>query len=1199
MKRKFLITISFCLFVFLSNEVFSQTSISGVINSYTVVDSIFSNKDSILVADASAFSASDTVMIYQAKGAIPGTDITSNIHLFGTIRDAGDEKSAGKYEIILVKEIKGDTVIFKALLNNDYSTKDLVQLIRVPSYKSANVEGELTCKAWEDTTGGILALMVSDTLFLNADINVAGKGFRGAVPFKSNGNCASKDSALYESYYFNENTPAISAGYKGEGVAMYDTTYSKGLGRWVNGGGGGNARFAGGGGGSNDVVGGKGGAEDTVFCANTPLYDGDGWGGLGGSAGFGLGSLDLIKSNTIFLGGGGGSGTYMDGFIATPGGNGGGIVIIIAKVIISDGANIFANGVSVTDIASASGGGGGGGGTVSFDVDSVIGDLKIYTNGGDGSSVAINGKSGPGGGGGGGPVLWSRSEPNYDFTWNNLGGAAGYAKDLWPDLETNGAFSGDDGTSKPNLNSPLTGFLFNSITANQQVCYNSIPDLISGSEPRGGNGTFAFQWQKSPNGIDSWSVITDSIRRDFQPPALTDTIYYQRIVTSGSVVDEGNVVEIIVHNYVSGNFILGDDLFTCLENEADTITGTTVVIGSGGDNIKYQYIWESSTDLSSWGTITEIDSVTCLPGTILDTTYVRRVVISGACYDTTANIEIIGLPKISNNVLSTDQEICKGQEPEVIIGGEPGNGLGIGSYVISWEEKTESSGWTLIADSIRKDLAPSNLIETMYYRRTVQSHDCFDISDEIKINVLEPIDKDSIVTNSLIYTCYNTPPQIIDGSTPINGDGINYDFQWQKSFNGISWIDIPDSDVEDYQAEALTVKTYFRRLVSSGQDGCCTSHTDSIIIDIYPLPISLILPDRDSTCSGDEINLDFRIRSGKAPYALTYHDGYNDFLISTINDTISNPQVYPETELKSKQFDYTLVSVIDANLCEATDLSGTHTAIVHGIPNAFAGDDDEFCQLTYPLLAIPSSIAEGVWIQNSGAGTSVFDPDALFATANLTVTLADKYSFIWTETNWKCIDSDTVNLTLYQPPYDIKLSPEDTILYFVDEMNLKGSVVNPDTFSLVTRWDFIEGSAQIAPNANASSISLSGLNDLGNPKIIFTWTVEKGACEDSVAQGTIGLKELFTPNGFTPNGDGVNDYLKFNGLENTDENELIIYNRWGTEVYREKNYSNDMGWEGKKKNGNDLPEDTYFYILNVTDDGVLQTHKGFIVLKRY
>ena len=92
---------------------------------------------------------------------------------------------------------------------------------------------------------------------------------------------------------------------------------------------------------------------------------------------------------------------------------------------------------------------------------------------------------------------------------------------------------------------------------------------------------------------------------------------------------------------------------------------------------------------------------------------------------------------------------------------------------------------------------------------------------------------------------------------------------------------------------------------------------------------------------------------------------------------------------------------------------------------------------------------------------------------------------------------------------------------------------------------------------------------------------------------------IAVPNVFTPNGDGINDYLKFNGIENSDENELIIYNRWGTEVIRIKNYSNEFGWDGKNEDGNDLPEDTYYYILDVTDDGVTQTHKGFIVIKRY
>ncbi|MDA3954583.1 MAG: hypothetical protein PF485_13125, partial [Bacteroidales bacterium] len=718
MKRTFLFTIFLCFFFLIANCAYSQTSISGIINSYTAVDSIYPTKDTIQVADTAGFSINDTVMIYQAKGAKPLFDITSNPNNFGSVY-ADSILNAGNYELILVKEIIGDTiVVFKASLNYTYNTDDLVQLIQVPSFKNASIDGELSCEAWNDTTGGVLALMVSDTLFLNAHINVTGKGFRGATPFlydsvSFGSNCASSDSALYESQYFNENTNT-SAGFKGEGNAKYDTTYSKGLGRWANGGGGGNARFAGGGGGGNDGQGGHGGEEDATICITTPNYSDVDWSGLGGRGGFGFKALlNVINDSTIFFGGGGGSGTYISGLSPPFGGNGGGIVIIIAKVIKSNGDSIIANGANVTDIASASGSGGGAGGTVVFDIDTVIGNVTVSTKGGFGGRVQVNEKSGPGGGGGGGPVLYNNSLPNDDFIWKSIGGAPGYAQDLFPAREKHGATAGDAGTGKPLFNAPLTGFLFNSITSNQAVCMNGIPEILSGTEPRGGNGIFTFQWQHYSKTTSGWDSIPGATERDYQPSALNDTVSYRRIVNSGSIDDYGNEVEIIVQDYVKTNLIfMSNDSIICIGNPADTITGTEVKLNDGGDNF-YQYIWESRTDDGTWSEKTPLNDTTFLPETISDTTFVRRIVISGACKDTASLYNpIIGLPQIYN-VLSADQEICKGQIPEEIVG-DPSGGLGAGTYSVSWEESTDATNWSIVTDSTRNYFAPSNLIETTY-----------------------------------------------------------------------------------------------------------------------------------------------------------------------------------------------------------------------------------------------------------------------------------------------------------------------------------------------------------------------------------------------------------------------------------------------------------------------------------------------------
>ncbi|MDC1450821.1 gliding motility-associated C-terminal domain-containing protein [Vicingaceae bacterium] len=81
-------------------------------------------------------------------------------------------------------------------------------------------------------------------------------------------------------------------------------------------------------------------------------------------------------------------------------------------------------------------------------------------------------------------------------------------------------------------------------------------------------------------------------------------------------------------------------------------------------------------------------------------------------------------------------------------------------------------------------------------------------------------------------------------------------------------------------------------------------------------------------------------------------------------------------------------------------------------------------------------------------------------------------------------------------------------------------------------------------------------------------------------------------NVFTPNGDGINDVLRFDLLELYDGNKLQVFNRWGKLVFEDDNYQND--WDG-----GDLKDGTYFYILDIDDpSGVQDIFKGTITILR-
>ncbi|MEL7020698.1 MAG: gliding motility-associated C-terminal domain-containing protein, partial [Bacteroidota bacterium] len=86
------------------------------------------------------------------------------------------------------------------------------------------------------------------------------------------------------------------------------------------------------------------------------------------------------------------------------------------------------------------------------------------------------------------------------------------------------------------------------------------------------------------------------------------------------------------------------------------------------------------------------------------------------------------------------------------------------------------------------------------------------------------------------------------------------------------------------------------------------------------------------------------------------------------------------------------------------------------------------------------------------------------------------------------------------------------------------------------------------------------------------------------------------PTIFTPNNDGINDNFVIpclNDVVNFPEASLSVFNQWGDEVFRSNAYKND--WGGRF-DGEELPEGTYFFILEFADGSEPQS--GFVMLQR-
>ena len=138
--------------------------------------------------------------------------------------------------------------------------------------------------------------------------------------------------------------------------------------------------------------------------------------------------------------------------------------------------------------------------------------------------------------------------------------------------------------------------------------------------------------------------------------------------------------------------------------------------------------------------------------------------------------------------------------------------------------------------------------------------------------------------------------------------------------------------------------------------------------------------------------------------------------------------------------------------------------------------------------------------------------------------------------------------------------------------------------------------------------AINGCNNCSSATITPNNPIESYSCIVSTVSGctttchyhiTVDglIFESYTPNAFSPNGDGTNEVFQVFTSLPVQFFELKIYNRWGEKVYA----SNDvkMGWDGSY-HGEVQPPDIYVYVVDIIPlyGGSAMHGKGSITLLR-
>ena len=822
--------------------------------------------------------------------------------------------------------------------------------------------------------------------------------------------------------------------------------------------------------------------------------------------------------------------------------------------------------------------------------------------------------SGPSGGNGIYQYQWRQN--SSDSGWDTAPEAAGSNADLdsfdppslvsttyYRRFVTSGRCISQSPTVTITVLPPLTGNI--SSRPDSVICEGMIFNTLGASLPAGGSGSYTYLWQDSIDG-STWQPAPGVNNLQVYDPdtavfASVENRYYRRIVLSGPddvCKNSSSPIGLTRYSGIRENTI-STGATICAGTAPPALTGSTP-LGAAGT---YTYLWQDSSSAATWTTRSSA-GLSYSPPALNDSVWYRRIVRSSKCSDT-SEITIVKVHSpVAGNVIGfmpgsgAETTICSGSVPDIIAGtGSLSGGTGIsGDYAFQWYYSYDNSDYNPVDISgTLSDYQPSALATSLYFRRRVTSGMCSSESNPVRINVLPGI-KDNVISPERPAVCYNTLPGLISGTALTGGTGNTQTWVWQDSISGSSWEDILPGNVQSLSPTgALTEKTWYRRIVRSGPNDCCTDTSELVMIDIHPLPAASIVRTEDTTlCSGSPVSLRLHL-SGEPGWKVVFDENGSPVTLTGITNPDPLIKRNPVPADASAVFSYSLLSVEDANGCIATDMTGSRQVTVYRTPVANAGPDTEVCGPVARLAAVPGY----------GTGTWYFPPQVIQSVPseyNTTVHIDSSftspgvsYKFYWEERNWLCSDRDSVTFTFYKRIDGINAGRDTSLMTFDYLLPLKASLPLPHERG---EWSVISGSGDFDDrNSNDTYV-----RNIGPGLNTYLWTVTNGKCrlEDMV---NINIVSLVIPGGISPNGDNINDSLVINGLDLVNQTaELIIINGAGTQVFTTSNINGQRwrNWDGRNSNGAELPEGTYYYMLRVISPraGNVVSKSGFIILRR-
>jgi len=399
-----------------------------------------------------------------------------------------------------------------------------------------------------------------------------------------------------------------------------------------------------------------------------------------------------------------------------------------------------------------------------------------------------------------------------------------------------------------------------------------------------------------------------------------------------------------------------------------------------------------------------------------------------------------------------------------------------------------------------------------------------------------------------------SPPIAVDTATICLGDTATLALEEDYLFP-YTWLDTAGNVLAiNDSLEVAPDETGTFSYIAEGENGCGSARDTSVVVVVDSSVITidgggLIL------CTPDTVSL---MADWMMPEATVWTDGSGMPI-----DTGAAVTVVPETGINVYIAQAPGLNCVQPDTTTIEYLTEPEVEVQASADSICQGDSIMLTATVTP----PSSTNFVSWYLDDSGLTFIGDGPSITVSP-----VAGEYTYVAIAENACGLDTASVDVFVEELSVELVVSSDTICQGDTATLEVLGC---PDcTYS----WSPAEGLSD--PDGAATNASPTETTP-------YTVTVQGAVC-DTVLSATISVEQcllcegqVFVADAFTPNGDNNNDSvcLRSEYLDEFEEVEFMIYNRWGEEVFATKDIRN-LCWDGKHR-GKELPPDVYGYYLRV------------------